>query len=89
MNVIKRDGTIQEFVVEKIRLSILNASIDGKNIINESDLKILSSEIVKKITELRGNEGVTSSYEIIAITMEVLAKDGFSDIAKEYVTFNK
>ena len=89
MNVIKRDGRVQELDIEKLRLSILNASIDSKNILNESDLKILSSEVINELKELRGKDGNTSSYEIIAVTLKVLQKQGFEDIAKEYIYFNK
>ena len=89
MNVIKRDGRIQELDIEKLRLSILNASIDSKNILNESDLKILSDELIGVIKELRGKDGYTSSYEITAVTLYVLKKQGFNDIAREYMNFNK
>ena len=89
MKVIKRDGRVQELEVEKIRLSILNASIDGKNIVNEADLKILSSEVMKKLKDLRGIDGDTSSYEITDVILSVLIQEGFSDIAKQYIKFDR
>lgn len=89
MKVIKRDGRVQELEIEKIRLSILNASIDSKNIINESDLKILSSEIMKRLKDMRKADEQTSSYEITALTLSVLSHEGFEDIAKQYIRFNK
>lgn len=87
MKVIKRDGRVQSFEIIKIRSSILGASIDSNTIINEADLKILSNRVLKVLSDLRGDTGITSTYEIFAIIIETLNKDGFADIAQSYLGY--
>lgn len=84
MKVIKKDRRIQSFDITKVRSSILGASIDSNTIINESDLKIISSRVLKELKELRGEDGLSSTYEIFSIIVECLNKDGFEDISKSY-----
>lgn len=88
MQVIKRDGRIQSLDVIKIRSSILGASIDSDTIINEADLKVLSTSVLKVLKGLRGDDGITSTYEIFAIIIETLNADGFYDIAMSYLGYN-
>jgi len=85
MNVIKKDGRIESLEIIKIRSSILGASIDSNRIINESDLKVISNRVVKVLQEIRGDDGITSTYEIFAIIIETLNKDGFNDIGMSYL----
>lgn len=87
MRVIKKDGRVQEFHSSKIRASILGASIDSNTIINEADLKILSNTVYKILKEIRGENGVSSSYEIFAIIIDTLNNDGFNDIAVSYLGY--
>lgn len=87
MRVIKKDGRIQSFDIIKIRSSILSASIDSNTIINEADLKVLSNSVLKSLKDLRGDDGITSTYEIFAIIIETLNKDGFKDIAISYLGY--
>lgn len=87
MEVIKKDSRIQSFEISKIRSSILGASIDSNTIINEADLKVLSNRVSKVLRMLRGDEGLTSTYEIFAIIIETLNKDGFIDIAQSYLGY--
>ena len=85
MKVIKKDGRIQSFDIIKVRSSILSASIDSNTIINESDLKNISARVLKELKGLRGEDGL--SYEIFAIIIECLNKDGFEDIANSYLGY--
>lgn len=87
MRVIKKDGRIQSLDIGKIRSSILGASIDSKTIINEADLKRLSNRVQKVLQGLRGQDGLTSTYEIFAIIIEILNKDKFNDIAMSYLYY--
>lgn len=87
MRVIKRNSRMQEFDIIKIRSSILGASIDSNTIINEADLKIISNKVAKILQEIRGKDGISSTYEIFAIIIETLNKDGFEDIAMSYLGF--
>ena len=76
MKVIKRDGRLQELDLEKIKISILSATNESKELLNESDVKILV-------------EDITSSYEISGIVIAILKRDGFSDIIEKYVGYEK
>ena len=87
MNVIKKDGRIQSLDVIKIRSSILGASIDSDTIINEADLKVLSTRVLKVLQGIRGEEGITSTYEVFAVIIETLNKDGFNNIAMSYLDY--
>ena len=87
MQVIKKDGRVQSLDVIKIRSSILGASIDSDTIINEADLKVLSTSVLKILKDLRGDDGLTSTYEIFAVIIETLNVDGFYDIAMSYLGY--
>ncbi|MGL4106956.1 ATP cone domain-containing protein [Clostridium sp. LP20] len=88
MNIIKKDGRIQEFDKGKIFTSIDNASRDVDGIVlNESDIKILVEDIVKTIESLRKDGSPSSSYEIIGVTVEILKRDGFNAISKSFVEY--
>ncbi|MCI9302970.1 MAG: hypothetical protein HFJ13_02385 [Clostridium sp.] len=87
MQVIKRDGRVQSLDVIKIRSSILGASIDSDTIINEADLKVLITSVLKILKDLRGDDGITSTYEIFAVIIETLNVDGFYDIAMSYLGY--
>ena len=88
MNIIKKDGRIQEFDISKIKTSIRNASrdVEGLNL-NTSDLNIMSEDIKEKIKRIRKDGSDTSSYEVIGIVCDVLNKDGFGVLQKVYMEF--
>ena len=87
MRVIKKDGRIQSLDIIKIRSSILGASIDSNTIINEADLTVLSSRVLKVLQGIRGDDGITSTYEVFAVIIETLNKDEFNDIAMSYLDY--
>lgn len=87
MQVIKRDVRVQSLDVIKIISSILGASIDSDTIINEADLKVLITSVLKILKDLRGDDGITSTYEIFAVIIETLNVDGFYDIAMSYLGY--
>lgn len=87
MRVIKKGGRIQSLDIIKIRSSILGASIDSNTIINEADLTVLSSSVLKVLQGIRGDDGITSTYEVFAVIIETLNKDGFNDIAMSYLDY--
>ena len=89
MKVIKKDGRLQDFDLEKIKISILSATNDSKELLNESDVKILVQDINSKMKEVRKDCEDTSSYEISGIVIAVLKRDGFSDIIEKYVGYEK
>lgn len=89
MEIIKKDGRTQDFDEKKIFVSLDNASKDVDTIIlNESDINILVSDIIKRIKDIRSDGTPTSSYEIIGAMMDVLKKDGFSEIVKSFLEYD-
>ena len=48
MKVIKKDGRLDEFNLQKIIISILSATNSSKAMLNESDIKILAKAIEKQ-----------------------------------------
>ncbi len=89
MKIIKKDGRLEEFNPSKIRTSIENAAKDSGSFLNSSDLKILSSDVEKAIRTIRKDSLITSSYEVIGIIFSILKNDGFNNILKAYIEFDK
>lgn len=86
MLIIKKSGNVEEFNSHKLMSSIANAAEDAKIPLNEGDINFLSKEILKKVTSLRENK--TSSFEVLAITVEILKENGFKSVAREYVNYS-
>lgn len=82
MKVKKRNGRIQEFNLDKIKLSIQRASDDMNKPLNESD----SNRIVNTINaELLAKNKATIEYrEIHSKVVEILNEFGFKDLANFY-----
>ena len=89
MMTIKKDGRLQEFDESKIRTSIENAAKSISQVpLNEADINVISSDVVDKIKKIRKNNDNTSSYEIIGIIVDILKKDGFREVAREFLNFD-
>ncbi|MDU2490346.1 MAG: ATP cone domain-containing protein [Clostridium celatum] len=89
MKVVKKDGRLQELDQSKIEVSILNATRDEKALLNESDVKIITEDVIKCIKEFRGEEDNTSSYEITGVVISILDRDGFDDVISSYIGYKK
>ncbi|MDV4152102.1 ATP cone domain-containing protein [Clostridium sp. AL.422] len=89
MKIIKKDGRLEEFNINKIKTSIENAAKDSGSFLNSSDLRILADDIQKTILAIRKDPCITSSYEVTGIIFSILRNDGFSNILKAYIEFNK
>lgn len=85
MKVIKKDGRLQDLNPDKIKTSILNAANETAAIVNESDIKILVSDVVKTIENIRGENGNTSSYEITGVIIDILKRDGFNSVIQAFI----
>lgn len=89
MKIVKKDGRLEEFNSKKIKTSIENSANDCDTVLNESDLKILVSDVEKTLINIRKDSLVTSSYEVIGAIFEVLKRDGFNNVLKAYIEFDK
>jgi transcriptional regulator NrdR family protein len=83
MDLVKKDGRLQQFDISKIKQSILNASRDIHEPLTDADIKVIENEVLKVLKVL--NEEKTSSYEILGIVLHTLNKLGFSKIGKVYL----
>ena len=88
MEVIKKDGRVQPLEKSKIKVSILNAAADTEVILNEADINLIVDDVVKNIEHLRSQYGNTSSFEINGSVIDILKREGFSEIINKYIGFN-
>lgn len=85
MNIKKKDSRIENFDVEKLERSIKNSANDIKFELNYSDVRLISNEVIKKINSLHESDGITNSYEVIGVTIEVLKENKFDLIVPSYL----
>lgn len=83
--VIKKNGQIEEFHIEKLERSIKNAASDLNMHLNISDLKLFTGEIFHKLKEIHGESNLTTSYEIIGITVAVMKSNKFHKLVASYL----
>lgn len=88
MQVIKKDGRLEDFKLTKIKTSIENSANEVGVILNESDLIILVKDIESKLLKIREDRLITSSYEVIGVVFSILKRDGFRKVLKSYIEFD-
>lgn len=84
LNVVKKDGRIDKFNIEKIKTSVGNSAADSNIQLTKKDLDIIARETKRTIVEVRGEDGQTSSYEIRGVIVRVLKELGFRQIAEDF-----
>lgn len=84
MLVIKKNGNMEEFDMDKLRLSIVNSADDIKSILNEGDINTVLNQIKRSLSDLTNNR-VTSTYEIRGLIYHALMNNGFKNIVKSYM----
>lgn len=82
MKVIKRDGRLQEFDLNKIKTSIVRASDDASQPLNESDIDNLGKSIERGL--LNYQKGSIHSDIIQVFVLRELKKQGFGVVATYY-----
>lgn len=85
--IIKRDGRLQDFSLDKTSRSIKSSASDCDLIINESDIKLICNLVNSKIDKLNSlnKDRLISSLELRVILYEALKELGFDKIAKNYI----
>lgn len=84
MRVIKKDGRIEEFDLNKIKTSINNSARDAQINLNEGELRLISQDVERILMRIRGDEGLTSFLEISAALLRTLNTFGYGAISKTY-----
>jgi len=80
--VLKRNGNVQDFSMDKVKTSVRNAAEDTHKPITDGDVEILSRAIERRLGSLMREE--ITSNDIFEHTLLVLMKYRFYDLAKEY-----
>ncbi|MFA9397285.1 MAG: ATP cone domain-containing protein [Clostridiaceae bacterium] len=85
MNVIKRDGRIQEFDIKKVRTSFQNASDDAKMPFTKSDIDVLVENVEDNLnkTDIK----IISVKEIQEASYNAMIESGFKTVAKFYKSY--
>ncbi|HCJ57784.1 MAG TPA: hypothetical protein DHV55_10825 [Clostridiaceae bacterium] len=85
MLVVKKNGSLQEFNIEKIRTSVNNCLCSDDCYMTEGDINALSTQVNRILTEVSKGNAHTSTYEIRGIVYHVLMENGFKEVAKSYM----
>ncbi len=87
MKVKKRNGSIQDFDLDKIRLTLENTSDELGKPLTGADLRLLMGAIEENIMGLE--KKILESKEIYGIVIDELRNFGFEQIRKAYEEFRK
>lgn len=88
MEIIKKNGKLEHFDEKKLKTSIANSARDTDEVhLTESDLNAIVKDIKNIIKNIRKDNEKTSSYELIGIINDVLIKNKFHKVLKEFVAF--
>lgn len=86
MQVIKKDGRIEDFLPEKIATSVINAGADVRIQLSDKDGALVANEVYSLLRFLRGEDGRTSSYEIRGALNSILRDFGYHQVYVHYIT---
>lgn len=87
MEVIKRDGRVQQFDMNKIMITIERASDEANTPMNDSDINIVTGAI--KYMVKTENADRISVENIQNIVINSLNSNGFNSVAKYYSNYKK
>lgn len=85
MRVVKRNGKFEDFQIQKLERSIKNSVSDINIVFNNSDIKLLCNEIMKELSVACKDNDLTSSYEIVGVTLSVLKNNNFGKVINSYL----
>lgn len=82
MKIIKKNGRVEKFEINKIKSTVSKASDDVKQPLTEGDLTSICRAIENKLKSM--NRDLTSSYEVFGLIIIILKQEGFSKVADGY-----
>lgn len=85
MRGVKRNGKFEDFQIQKLERSIKNSASDINIVFNNSDIKLLCNEIMKELSVACKDNDLTSSYEIVGVTLSVLKNNNFGKVINSYL----
>jgi|LSQX01.3.fsa_nt_gb transcriptional regulator NrdR family protein len=84
LRVVKRDGRIIDFKKSNVMTSVANSARDSNIQLTEKELELIAKSVEKTIKEVRGEDGVTSTYEIRGVVVRALKEMGYKNVAKDF-----
>ena len=78
-------GSCEDFQIQKLERSIKNSASDINIVFNNSDIKLLCNEIMKELSVACKDNDLTSSYEIVGVTLSVLKNNNFGKVINSYL----
>jgi transcriptional regulator NrdR family protein len=84
VKVVKRDGRVTDFKKDNIRTSVGNSANDSGIQLTQKELDLIANAVEKAIVKVRGQDGITSTYEIRGVIVRVLKEMGYKKIAKDF-----
>lgn len=87
MKVIKKDGRIQEFDIDKIKITLGYVSDEVKQPLTFSDIDMVARKVERAVLE--SNDNTIHSSDIQKIVLKELKEAGFNYIAKRYDEYKK
>lgn len=85
--VIKKSGSVEKFVKEKIERSIKNAAGENKYDLNSSDLAIIVGDVINALDS--DPRKVYKTSEIKNYIKDALIKEGYSQVYKSFISYIK
>lgn len=87
MNVIKRDGRIQELSISKIKMSLQKASDDINAPLTQSDISNLIEDVNRKFKDMKVK--IIPADQVQDIVYNVILDNGFNELAEFYKGYKK
>ncbi len=84
IRVLKRDGRIIDFDKMNVMTSVANSARDSEIQLTEKELELIAKTVEKTIKDVRGENGVTSTYEIRGVLVRALKEMGYKNVAKDF-----
>lgn len=87
MNIIKKDGRIQELNISKIKLSLQKASDDINAPLTQSDIGNLIEDVNRKFKDIKIK--IIPVAQVQNLVYNILLDNGFNELAEYYINFKK
>ncbi|WP_459128802.1 ATP cone domain-containing protein [Guggenheimella bovis] len=84
MKLLKKDGRIQDYDVKKLETSLLLTADDIQFPLSQKEAELLGKKVTEILTSLRGEDGLTSSFEVRGVTVEVLLENKYKDLSRHF-----
>jgi transcriptional regulator NrdR family protein len=82
MKVLKRSGNLEDFNIEKVKISVGRVSDEMEEPLTDSDLNFIAAQVEKGIFEK--HQGQVSYRDVHFLVVDVLKLVGFPKIAAQY-----